>query len=135
MHNEIRTARASRPGNTLADVMIQIRDVFESDQRATEQMCGSLLRIGWGDENIACVDHLRLRKGGVAVKGKHIHVSTVVHYIADEPMPAHVRDHQLHVTPSEWEACVRFTTLILISLESTTTLVPVPGARRRKLRF
>jgi hypothetical protein len=115
--------------------MIKVRDVFESDQRATEQMCGSLLRSEWQDENIVCVDHLQVKNGSIAIRGRNVSVSAVVSDVAGELMPAHTLNNESKITTSEWEACVRFTTLILISLESTTTIVLAPGSKRRKFRF
>jgi uncharacterized protein (DUF433 family) len=121
-------AKRPKPEDSLVRLFLKIRNGEYTDREATKKLRECLLAIGSATpDNQNCTTHIevgrvRRRHGpsqvrGAKIRGRAIMISDLLDATESAPMPEFVRERFPSLTLAEWEACLRFVMLVLISLE------------------
>jgi uncharacterized protein (DUF433 family) len=111
-------------------------------RRTTQKILKELLMYGSATpDNLEMSKYLefggiktQLRTGtmGAKIKGKTIPVSSILHHVEDLPLPRSVARTYPELTQAEWNAALRFATLVLTALERKGKSAKRSSGRERK---
>jgi hypothetical protein len=113
---------------SLIDLLRQLQRGEVFGATASRLLRKRLLAVGSvTPDNVNCADHVEVGKvrpvvgpievTGIKVRKRPIRVSEVIHRLEDIRVPKVIRDEFPELTRGEWCACIRITTLIMLSIE------------------